>query len=66
MSLFLLDFINEFKFYPSLLETIGIHVPTRNVRYFPLFTVYSSRKTCLSVRCASKANNVCKDLLLIQ
>jgi hypothetical protein len=50
--------------YPSLLETVGIHVPVRNFRDFPLFTVGSSHKTCPSARSASAANTICKDIVV--
>jgi hypothetical protein len=50
MRFFLVNVYDCFKFCSSLLETIGIHVPIRNFRDFPLFTVGSSRKTCPPAR----------------
>jgi hypothetical protein len=47
---------------PSLLETVGIHVPVRNFRDFPFFTVGSSHKSCPSARSTSAANTMCKDI----
>jgi hypothetical protein len=47
-ALFLVNVYTSFKFCPSLLETVGIHVPVRNFRDFLLFTVGSSHKSCPS------------------
>jgi hypothetical protein len=60
-ALFLVNFYTGFKFCPSLLETVGIHVPVRNFRDFPLFAVGSSHKSCCSAKSASAANTICKD-----
>jgi hypothetical protein len=46
----------------SLLETVGIHVPVRNFRDFPLFAVGSSHKSCPSSRSASATNTICRDI----
>jgi hypothetical protein len=45
---------------PSLLETVDIYVPVRNLRDIPLFTVGSSHNSCLSARSASAANTIFK------
>jgi hypothetical protein len=49
------------KFCPSVLETVGLRVPTRHLRDFPLFYVCPTIKNRPSARCASAANVVCKD-----
>jgi hypothetical protein len=61
-TLFLVNVHNVLKFCLFLLKAVGIHVPIRNFRGFPLFSVDSSRKTCPSARCSSAANAVCKDI----
>jgi hypothetical protein len=43
-ALLLVNVYADFKFCPSLLESVGIHVPVRKFRDFPLFTVGSSHK----------------------
>jgi hypothetical protein len=53
-------FILVLNFCPSLLETVGIHIPVRNFRHFPLFTVGSSNKSP-AARSASVANTISKD-----
>jgi hypothetical protein len=48
------------KFCPSVLETVGLRVPTRHIRDVPLFYVCPTIKNC-PARCASAANVVCRD-----
>jgi hypothetical protein len=38
------------------MNIVGLRVPTRNLRYSPLFHVNSHYKICLSARCATAAN----------
>jgi hypothetical protein len=38
-AIFRINVCSGFTFCPSLLETVGIRVPTRNFRDFSLFTV---------------------------
>jgi hypothetical protein len=45
-----------------LLENFSLRVPTRNVRNFPLFSVWISNKHCPSVLHAYAANAVGIDL----
>jgi hypothetical protein len=56
-ALFLVNVYNGFKFCPSLLETVGIHVSVWNFKDFRVFTIGSSHRTC---RYTSAANTVCK------
>jgi hypothetical protein len=60
-ALFLIQVYLGFKFCPSVLETVGLRVPTRHLRDFPLFHVCRNFKTRHSARCASGANVVCRD-----
>jgi hypothetical protein len=56
-----LSLINAFsgtKYCPSLLETVGIRVTTRNIRNFTMFSCSFSH--CRSARCVSTSNAVCK------
>jgi hypothetical protein len=46
----------------STMDIIGLRVPTRNLRDFPLFHVSSSYTNCPSGRCATAANSVCNQL----
>jgi hypothetical protein len=61
-ELFLTKVYFGFKFYPAVLEIVGLRVPARYIRDFALFNVCSSSKTCPSARCASAADVVCKDV----
>jgi hypothetical protein len=61
-ALFLTQVYFGFKFCPSLLEIIGLRVPTRYIRDFALFSVSSSSKNCSSAKCASAANVVRRDV----
>jgi hypothetical protein len=61
-ALFLTQVYFGFKFCPSVLEIVGLRVPARYIRDFALFNVCFSRKNCLSARCASAANVVCRDV----
>jgi hypothetical protein len=49
------------KLCPSVLETLGLHVPTRHLRDFPLFYVCPEIKNRPSARYASAANVACRD-----
>jgi hypothetical protein len=60
-SLFLTQVYFGFKFCPSVLEIVGLTVPSRYIRDFAMFNVFSSFNNCPSARCASAANVVCKD-----
>jgi hypothetical protein len=60
-AVFLAQVYSGSKFCPSVLETVGLRVPPRRIRDFALFRVCSSSKNCLSARCASAANVVCRD-----
>jgi hypothetical protein len=62
MHSFLLKSYFGFKVCPSVLEIVGLRVPTRYIRGFALFSVCSSSKNCPSARCASAANVVCRDV----
>jgi hypothetical protein len=62
LLLFVVNVYNGYKFYPSLLEAVGIRASSQNFRDFSLFTVGSSRKNGPSARCALAENTVCKDV----
>jgi hypothetical protein len=59
-ALFLIQVYLGSKFCPSVLETVGLCVPTRHLRDFPLFYVWPAIKNC-PARWASAANVVCRD-----
>jgi hypothetical protein len=60
-ALFLIQVYLGSKFCPSVLETVGLRVPTRHLKDFPLFCVCPAIRNCPSARCASVANVVCRD-----
>jgi hypothetical protein len=60
-ALFLIQVYLGSKFCPSVLETVGLRVPTRHLRDFSLFYVCPTIKNCPSARWASAANVVCRD-----
>jgi hypothetical protein len=41
------------------MDTVGIRVPTRQIRYFSTFSVSNALRHSPSVRCASAANDIC-------
>jgi hypothetical protein len=52
-ALFLINVFSGTKHWPSVLETLGIRVPTRNIRNFNTFSCSLSH--CPSARCVSAA-----------
>jgi hypothetical protein len=42
-------------------KLVGLRLPTRHLRDFPLFYACPTIKNCPSARCASAANVVCRD-----
>jgi hypothetical protein len=61
-ALFIIQVYLGSKFCPSFLEIVGLRVSARYIRDFALFSVCSSCRNCLSTRCASAANVVCRDV----
>jgi hypothetical protein len=59
-ALFLINAFYGTKNCPSVLETVGLRIPTRNIRNFTTFSCPFSH--CLSARCVSAANAVCKSI----
>jgi hypothetical protein len=55
---FLIDVYSGFTSCPFLLETVGVRVPTRNFRDFPLFTAAFSNKSGLSAKCGEPGSSV--------
>jgi hypothetical protein len=60
-TLFLIQVYHDLKYCPSLLEAVGLRVPTQYLRDFSMFNFSPSLKNCPSARCASAANVVCRD-----
>jgi hypothetical protein len=60
-ALFLTQTYRGLKYCPSLLEAVGLRVPTRYLRDFSMFNFSPSLKNCPSARCASAANVLCRD-----
>lgn len=58
---FLHNVYNSSGFFPSLLETVGLHGPTWDLRDFTLFNVDLICCNCPSARCTSAANALHKD-----
>ena len=58
MFFFLTNVFGGSKYCLTLLETVGLPVPNRNIREFSLFNVESKRRNCPSARLASAANGV--------
>jgi hypothetical protein len=59
-ALFLISTFKGLYNCPSVLETVGIRVPSRNIRNFSMFCCSSSH--CPSARCVSAANLVCNSV----
>jgi hypothetical protein len=59
-ALFLINSFCGTKNCPSVLKTVGLRVPTRNIRNFTTFSCSFSH--CPSARCVSAANGVCKSI----
>jgi hypothetical protein len=60
-ALFLIQVYRGLKYCPSLLKAVGLRLLTRYLRDFSMFNFSPSIKNCLSARCASAANVVCRD-----
>jgi hypothetical protein len=60
-ALFIIQVYRGLKYCPSLLEAVGLRVPTRYLRDVSTFNFSPSLKNCPSARCASAANVVCRD-----
>jgi hypothetical protein len=60
-ALFLIQAYRGLKYCPSLLEAVGLRVPTRYLRDFSMFNFSPSLENSPSARCASAANIVCRD-----
>jgi hypothetical protein len=60
-ALFLIQVYRGLKYCPSLLEAVGLRVPSRYLRDFSMFRFSPSLKNCPSARYASAANVVCRD-----
>jgi hypothetical protein len=58
-ALFLTQVFRGSVHCPSSLEIVGLRVPVRRTRDFPIFSVCTTCKNCPSARCASAANVVC-------
>lgn len=54
------------KSCPSSTYIIGLIVPTRKLRDFPLFHIHPFSKNCPSARCVKVANSVCNDFGIIK
>jgi hypothetical protein len=60
-ALFLIQVYRGLKYCPSLLEAVGLRVPTRYLRDFSMFNFRPSLKNCPCARFASAANVACRD-----
>ena len=71
MLFFLTNVFGGSKYCLTLLETVGLPVPNRNIREFSLFIVESKRRNCPSARLDSPAKGVgsnamyCRSWLMI-
>jgi hypothetical protein len=59
-ALFLINAFSGTKYCSSVLETVGIRVPTRSIRNFTAFSCSFSH--CPSAKCVSAHNAVCKSI----
>jgi hypothetical protein len=63
-ALSLIQVYLDSKFCPFVLEIVGLRVPARYIRDFPLSNVCSSCKHWPPARCESAANVACRDVKL--
>jgi hypothetical protein len=61
-ALFLINIFKAKINYPSILDSVGIRVSTRQIREFSTFSVSSALKHSPSARCVIAANDVCRYL----
>jgi hypothetical protein len=61
-AIFVINVFLSAKSSSSTMDIIGLRVPTRNPRDFPLFHVSSSYTNCPSARCVTAANSVYNQL----
>jgi hypothetical protein len=55
-ALFLINVFRGAKFCPSVLDVVGLRVPSRNIRKFSTFSCSSTH--CPTARCVVAANSV--------
>jgi hypothetical protein len=60
IALFIINVYKGKINYRSILDTVGIRVLTRQIRYVSTFSVISALRHSPSTRCAIAANDVCK------
>jgi len=60
-TFFLLNVYNSSEFFPALLETVGLHGPTSDLRDYTSFNVGLKCCNCPSARCTSAAHAIHKD-----
>jgi hypothetical protein len=60
-ALFLLNVFTGSKFYPIILEIVGLRMPNRNFGDFKLFHADFCRRNCPSARRTSAANRISSD-----
>jgi hypothetical protein len=51
-------FLIVLKYFPTLLEAVGVGVTNQNFRDFSLFNVDFKRRKCLTALCTSAANAI--------
>ena len=49
------------KYFPTLLEAVGLGVPNQNFRDFGLYNADFKRRKCPTARCTSAANAIDSD-----
>jgi hypothetical protein len=59
-ALFLINIFKSKINCHSIMDTVGIRVPTRQIRDFSTFSISSGLRHSPSVRCASAANETCR------
>jgi hypothetical protein len=65
-ALFLINVFKGKINCPSIFDTAGIRLPTRQIREFSTFSVSSALKHSPSARCVIAANDVCRYLDIFQ
>ena len=64
MCFFLTNVFNDLKPCPTLLQTVGLPVPNRNLRDFRLDNVDFKPRNCRSARSASSVNTIGSDTVI--
>jgi hypothetical protein len=61
-ALFLINVFRNKTDCCPIMDTVGLRVPTQQIRHFSVFNVSNGSRLSPSTRCVTTANSICKSL----